>query len=82
MTKYTTLGQSTGEPKKTKFTHTFIAGDFMSHTSSQPENYDNVMYLFHDKEAGMDLFVAWNDNGARALYGGIKGDEFSAPDKK
>lgn len=65
------------EVKKTVFTHFVNAKKEIKDAKVQPEKYDNVEFLFHDKDYG-DVFKVWdNDNQSdyRMLFFGAKGDE-------
>ena len=45
--------------------------------TSQPENYNNVMFIGHDPGYG-DVFKAWDDHSSYfILYFGEKGNEFN-----
>ncbi len=80
MTKFID-GSKRNEPKKerkeTVFTHFVNAKKEIKDAKVQPEKYDNVEFLFHDKDYG-DVFKVWdNDNQSdyRMLFFGAKGDE-------
>lgn len=80
MTKFID-GSKKSEPKKevrkTVFTHYVISDRKLVACKVQPENYDNVEFLFHDMHYG-DVFKTWDNNWDekhRSLFFGTKGDE-------
>ena len=80
-TKFITLnGDLKTINKKTVFTKG-INGDFSitNEICLQPKDWDNVLYLGHDKDYG-DVFKAWDDGNEEdfVLFFGKKGDEFDS----
>jgi hypothetical protein len=64
------------EVKKTVFTHFVNVNREVARAISQPEDYDNVEFLFHDDHYG-DVFKAWDNINSDniTLFFGTKGDE-------
>lgn len=63
------------ERKKTVF-YKFVSTSCIETAEYQPNDYHNVMFLWHDEDYG-DVFIAWYDNPSnRTIFFGTKGDEF------
>jgi len=79
MTKFID-GSKRSKPKKeikqTVFTHFVNGSREVAKAISQPENYDNIEFLFHDKAYG-DVFKCWVNESPNdiTLFFGTKGDE-------
>lgn len=76
MTKFITM-EPIAKPqgKKTVF-YKAISKTGIKRVYNKPDQYPNVMFLWHDEEYG-DVFAAWFNNPSnRTIFFGEKGDEF------
>ena len=65
------------EVKKTVFTHSVNSKKEIIEARTQPEDCDNIEFLFHNKVYG-DIFKTWNNINSNniTLFFGTKGDEY------
>lgn len=77
MTKFTTLGSKPKIIKKETIFNGYLEENKQYRdTKLTPNDFDNVLYLGHDRSYG-DVFKCWDDDSDNfILYFGVKGDEF------